>query len=443
MWTQAWTIWSIAQRSRRIVTDAPLDRSYRALLTVPSLSRVVGSMAIARVAQGMLAVALVLFTLREYGSAELAGIVTFATTFPSIVVSPIAGVLLDRHGRTRLIILDYLVALLGLVAIGALAMAHLLAPWLFVLIATLTSITGILSAVGLRSLFPIIVPEHLWERANALDSNGYVLAQLLGPPIAATLVAVLGGPAALVIIGLAYGGAALALIGIDEPQTVVTATGRLLDDAWQGLRYVWHNATLRGLGFAIAVLNLSGGVTTIVVPLLVLRQLGAGEAAVGLVFAMSGLSGLVSALLSGRIDSRGREWAMLVFPTIGMGMAIALMLPVAGSPSAGQPGAIDPALGFALIGGSLLLFGLLNGPLDIALFTVRQRRTDPSWMGRAFAISMGVNFTGVPIGAVLTGVIAERSLTGSIVLGVIACLASAVLAASLIPMSEAGARATV
>jgi MFS family permease len=421
------------------VTDIPLDASYRSLLRVPTLGRVILSMAVARVAQGMLSIAMVLFALTEYHSPELAGIVTFASTFPSIVVSPLAGVLLDRHGRTRLIILDYLVTLGALVLIGVLALAHLLPPWLLVLIATLGSLTGILSAVGLRSLFPLMVPEHLWERANAVDSNGYVLSSLLSPPIAASLVAFVGGPVALIVVGLAYGLAAVAIVGVTDPETEITATGSLLDDAWQGLKYVWRNATLRGLGFSIAVLNLTGGVTTIVVPLLVLQQLGQSEAVVGLVFAVSGVSGMVSALIFGRMDSRGREWAMLVFPTLGMAGAVALLLPVASSPVAGATGAISPLAGFLLIGASLFVFGLLNGPLDIALFTVRQRRTDPSWMGRAFAISMGFNYVGVPIGAVLAGLIASGSLTAAVLVGVVACLASALLAATLIPARDPAA----
>jgi hypothetical protein len=37
--------------------------------------------------------------------------------------------------------------------------------------------------------------------------------------------------------------------------------------------------------------------------------------------------------------------------------------------------------------------------MDIALFTMRQRRTDPAWIGRAFAVSMALNFVGFPIGA--------------------------------------------
>ena len=75
----------MAEPSRRA------DHSYRALLRVPSLGRILLGMAFARVAQAMVAIALVLFTLTEYHSPPLAGLVTFASTFPGIAISPIAG----------------------------------------------------------------------------------------------------------------------------------------------------------------------------------------------------------------------------------------------------------------------------------------------------------------------------------------------------------------
>jgi MFS family permease len=419
--------------------DHALDRSYRALLAVPSLGRILLGMGFARVAQAMVAIALVLFTLAEYHSPELAGLVTFASVFPGIAISPIAGVLLDRHGRIRLMIVDYVVAALSLAVVAGLAGVHALPAWLLVLIAVVMSLTSIFSSVGLRTLFPLLVPRHLWERANALDSNGYVVATIFGPPIAASLVAFGGGPTALFAIGLVYALTALSMVGVADPLTEVTATGRLLDDARAGLVYVWRNPTLRGLGVSVSVLNLAGGMTTIVIPLLVIRQLGASEALVGVLFAISGVSGMISALLFGRIDTRGREWRMLVVPPLGYGAAVALVLPVAFGAPFGTAGAIAPAFGIGLIAVAQLLIGLVNGPLDIALFTVRQRRTDPAWLGRAFAISMGFNFVGFPIGAALTGLIAANSLGGAVVLGIGACVASGILAALMIPARDPAA----
>jgi hypothetical protein len=94
---------------------------------------------------------------------------------------------------------------------------------------------------------------------------------------------------------------------------------------------------------------------------------------------------------------------------------------------------------------SMIIAGLANGPLDIALFTLRQRRTDPAWMGRAFTISMNLNFSGFPVGAAITGVMLTIwPAEVAIVFGISANLAAIVLGYLLIPVGdEAGSPATV
>jgi len=389
-------------------------------------------MQVARVAQGMVSVAIVLFTLDRYGSPAFAGLVTFASIFPGLLISPIAGALLDRHGRIRLVVLDYVVALLSLLLIGILALADLLPGWLLVVIATVSSLTSILSHVGLRSLFPILVPEPLWERVNAVDSNGYVVATIVGPPIAAVLVALLGGSVALVIIGLAFGVAAAVLFGVPDPPSKVVATGHILADAWEGMKYTWRNPTLRGLGFSITFGNLAHGMTTIVLPLIILQRFGLSEAVVGLAFAASGISGMISAFAFGRMDTRGREWSLLVWPMLALIPTVGLLLLAAGQATV--------PIGIALIVAEMLIVGLLVGPMDIALFTVRQRRTDPAWMGRAFSVSMAFNYLGVPIGAALAGIIASGSIeTAIVLLGIGGATASFIAAALLVPRDERAA----
>jgi MFS family permease len=392
--------------------------SYRALLDVPALGRILVGMSIARIAGGMLSVALVLFTLEEFGSPALAGAVTFVSVFPGIVVSPIAGALLDRHGRSRLVVLDYVVGAASLAVIGGLALAHALTPPLLLAIAAASSLTMPLSTSGLRSLLPLMVPKHLWERANAVDSNGYVLATLIGPPLAGALVQLAGGAAALLAVGSLLVLAALVLTGIPDPETDSASSGRLLVDAWRGLTYTFRNPTLRGLGLSISVLNLGGGALTIVVPIVVIDRLGLGPAVAGLAWAASGLAGMAAAFFFGRWDSRGRERQLLIWPMLGYAFALLLLMPVDG---------------IALVFVGLAATGFLNGPMDIGLFTIRQRRTDPAWMGRAFAVSMSFNFLGFPIGSAVAGTLVSISLVAAVGFAVIAALAGALIAWITIP----------
>jgi MFS family permease len=410
------------------VSEPAPSLSYRALFAVPQLSRVVASMQLARVAQSMLGVAIVLFALAEYDSPSLAGLVTFASIVPGLLIAPIAGALLDRHGRIRLIALDYAVAFASLILIGWLSLAGLLPVEVLIVIVVVTSLTSILSHVGLRTIIPLIVPSQLWERANAIDANGYVVATILGPPIAAAAVAILGPPIAMIVIAIPFGLATVAMIGLREPTTAVASHGNLLRDAWDGTRYAWNNRTIRGLGFSIGVTNLSWGMMTIAIPLIVLDALQLDAIWVGIAFAASGVSGMISALFFGRRDSRDRELPMIAIPTLLLAPAVALLLP-----TTGLFGPVDPGVGLLLVIVAMTLAGLFNGPIDIAMFTVRQRRTDPAWMGRAFAVSMAFNFIGFPVGAAIAGALATDSLPAAIVMGIVACVAGGLLALWLVP----------
>ncbi len=411
------------------MTEPHPSPSYRALLAVPSLGRVLAAMQIARIAASMIGIVIILFALQRYDSPPLAGAVAFASIAPGMVISPIAGALLDRHGRVRLIILDYLVATSSLLLVAGLAAADKLPWWLLLAIAAVSSLTAPLSSSGLRSLFPLMVPKPLWERVNAVDSNGWVLASLVGTPLGAVLAQTLGFEPTLSLIALAFFASAVVMIGAPDPRTDVHSTGNLLRDSWLGLVYTWNHRTLRGLAVSLSIMNLSGGVVQIVVPIMILNRLGMTEATVGYMFGLMGACGVVSAFLSGRLRTEGREKMLIVLPAFGFTAATALL--------------IWPA-GLLPIVLSMALAGLVNGPMDIAMFTLRQRTTDPAWMGRAFTVSMNLNFSGYPIGAAIAGVLVGLSLEATIVFAIVTNLAGAVLAQLLIPqMSPSATHAAV
>jgi predicted MFS family arabinose efflux permease len=379
-------------------------------------------MQIARIAQSMIGIVMILFALQRYNDPSLAGLVAFASIFPGLVISPIAGALLDRHGRVRLIIVDYLVGMVALAVVATLSLTSHLSAGLLVLVVSLASLTGPLSSSGLRSLFPLLVPEPLWERVNAVDSNGWVLATVVGAPLGAVVAQLVGFEVAMIGIAAAYGASALIMVGSPDPRTDVASTGNLMRDAWLGLVYTWNNRTLRSLAISLSTMNLAGGMIEIVVPVLILRHLGMGQEVVGYMFGLMGAFGVVSAFLSGRLKTEGQERRLILIPAAGFTMATALLL---------WPGSLLP------IAASMALGGLFNGPMDIAMFTLRQRKTDPAWMGRAFTVSMNLNFSGFPIGAALTGVMVSIwPVEVAIAFGVAMNALGAVLGYVLIPRGD-------
>lgn len=413
------------QRGGVSTLDTPV--TYRSLFAVRGFRRLGGATLVARTAAMMQALVLVLFVLQRFHSPPLAGLVVFASLVPGILLSPVAGALLDRHRRMLLIKLDYALAALALGAIAGLDAAGRLPVAALLVIVSVGSLTNPLSNSGTRSLFPIMIPRVLWERANAVDSGFYVVAAIAGPAVAGVLFGVAGAEAALLVTAALYLVGLLLLAGMAEPVLDRVAPGSLLGDAWAGLRYVVGHRELRGLAVATAVSNISFGIIGVGMPVLLLTRYHAGDSTVGLMWAVMGLAGLISGFIAGRMDSENREvWFILTGCAVGV-------LAMAGLLLAGAVGG-----GVVAVGAAMAAFGIANGPFDIGLFSLRQRVTAPAWMGRAFAVSMSLNYIGVPLGSALAGPIVEHSLAAAFGLAVLADALAAVAAVLMLRPRRGG-----
>ena len=391
-------------------------------MRVPGFARLYAGLLLGRVGGNTVAIALILFVLTRYHSPQLAGATAFFAILPGILVSPLAGALLDRRGRARFVVLDYLIAAFAVGLIAALSALHTLPPAALLAIVGLSSLTNPLSSAGARSLFPILVPQKLWERANGLDSSGHVFATLIGAPLGGALVGWLGGEWALAAAGVIFLAAAVVMLGLPDPSTATEAHGAVVRNAWLGLRYVVRNPTLRGLALTLSTLNLGWGILEIAIPVLVLNRLHHGPATVGLLWGGLGGAGLVSALLAGRVPTLGRERQIM------LGVIVVNVLAMATLPFANSVMAVAIAM---------IVIGAANGPFDISLFTLRQRRTDPAWFGRAFAVSMSINFVGTPIGSALAGPLIAQSLDVALWVAVAFGVVAAIFPMLTIPAREA------
>jgi MFS family permease len=407
--------------------QAPVSATYLQLLRLPGIARLTVGSLIGRLGNVMWQFVMVLFVLEQFHSPVLAGLTVFMGIAPGLLVSPIGGALLDRYGRSRLIALDYAVSAAGLIVIVALASTgHLGAPALLSL-AGISAVTGILSIGGQRSLLPRMLPRHMWDRGNAFDSMGYTITAIAGPPLGGILVGALGGRAALLVTAALYTLAALVFYRLPDPSALGAITVSIWRAALDGLRYVLRNASLRGLAIGLFVVNLQNGLLIIAIPVLVLTRLHGSPAQVGYLWGIQGAASAIAALAFGRFNSDGKErWTMAVAAWF-IAAAVSILL-IANS--------------YALVVIAAALTGLATGPFDIALFSLRQRRTEPAWFGRAFAVSASLNFSGVPVGSAIAGPIVHQSMGLTFVIGVIAALAAGVLVILLVPAKQGAAPET-
>jgi hypothetical protein len=112
---------------------------------------------------------------------------------------------------------------------------------------------------------------------------------------------------------------------------------------------------------------------------------------------------------------------MLVGGILGIGAGIAAI-------------ATGSALSELVLG--VVLVGLGSSVMDVALFSLRQRVTDPAWFGRAFAVSMHLNYSGIPVGSALSGPLLAISTPVALAAAVAFAVGAAALTFVMVPSSE-------
>jgi MFS family permease len=390
--------------------------TYRRLLGVPGFRQLLISSLLTRTASQMWTVGLLIFALQRYHSPSVAGVSLFLLIFPGLLLSPIAGALLDRHGRKRLMTLDFIVAAVCLAVIVILAAVDRLPVWGLYALLVGGSLTATLSLAGARSFFPLIVPRDLWDRGNAADSVLYGVANIAGPGLAGALIALLGSEAALVGAAVGFVVGALALQGVEEPARTGEVSGPILYEAWRGFCYVVTNRTLRWIAISFSTLNAGWGIVIVALPVVVFRLHG-NAAVVGSILALAGAAGVPAALVAGRIRTEGRERESMALFSAVMGIATLALL---------VPSMAVIAIGIGIVGGA-------DAASSVSAFSLRQRRTAQAWFGRAFAVSISLNVAGAPIGSALAGPVLGVSTTFAIVVAAVLTLAGSALMQLKIP----------
>jgi MFS family permease len=406
------------------------EPSYRALLAIPGMRPLAGTLLLGRLGGAMWSLALILFVLQRYHSPVLAGLTTFVAWVPGLLLSPLGGALMDRFGRVRLIALDMGIAVLTVLVIVLLSLTGSLTVTSLLVVVGVSSITGPLSWVGTRSLIPLVVPSPMWERGNALDATTANVATIAGPALAGVLFASTGALATLLVIGAVWLAAGLLVAGLrDMPVGPAPARG-IVREALEGLRYVARNRVLRGLAVLMPLANAAEGILQVALPVLFRSFPYGGSAVVGAVWSVFGLTAMVGALAGGRMATRGRERRIILWTLVLVAAAYGV---VAAAPLVALP--------LVAVAAGMAFAGVFVGLHDIAMFSLRQRAIASAWLGRAMSVSMSVNAVGLPVGTALAGPLIQVSLVGAMAAAAGVLALAAALCPLLLPAGTAGQRA--
>jgi MFS family permease len=363
---------------------------------------------LARTADEMVGLSVVLLVLDRTGSAALAGAAVAGYTLPAVATGPLLGAWLTGAGRRAPWALAANDLVLAGVAVGlVLAVGHV--P--VVVVVALTFCAGVtlpLTSAGYSSLLPGMVGRAALPGANTLDAVSVNGPAIAGPAVAGTLAATLGpGVAVLGVAVTALCGAAATLF---LRATVTTRAARrpdLLRLARTGLTHLVRTPPLRGATLVSAISL--GGVGLLVVALPArMTALGSGPASAGYLWTAFECGGLLSILL---IGPRLREIApeRVVYVTVaGYGVLLAVL-------------AVMPSVATTLVVAALA--GFAEGPTLPAVFAARQRHSPDHLLAQVAttgaSLKIGVFALGSALSGTLTGVLGP---TGMILLAAAAQL---------------------
>ena len=256
-------------------------------------------------AQGWLALELT-------GDAFLVGVVSAAGTFPVLLFALYAGVLADRYDRLRLVLGAQALLLIQASLLWWFQWsANMSIGWLFAL-ALFGGTVNALDIPARQSLIIDLVGREDLLDAIALNSSGFNLARIIGPSIAAVIIARFGLAWCFALNALSYGAVLIGLLRIHLPRQgsrAVQASPR--EGLWQGLAYMRRTREVAALMRMVAVYSIFGVPYLVLLPVIARDVLLQDARAYGFLLTCVGIGALIAALALAAVGQRVRRGRLL------------------------------------------------------------------------------------------------------------------------------------
>lgn len=362
---------------------------------------------------------------RLTGQPAMLGAVTFTALAPAFLLSPIAGLVVDRVDPRRLAMATQTGLLVQAAILGGLTVSgRITIPALFLL----AGLMGIISAFDLptgRVLVTRTVPREDLPNAIALVSAIFHASRIVGPSIAGFVVTWSGEGWCFVMNAASYLAALSGLLAMRLPSHVpISAGGSIGDHLLEGFTYLRHHRKVAQLFLLLGAVCLLAFPYTTLLPAFAKDVLSTNARGLGWIMAASGVGATLGALvLASKRDTVGLTRTMLLATF---------------------------ALGFLLVGfsftRSVWLSSLAIVPLAWAMVThmttnntLVQMTVPEALRGRVMALHGMVFLGAVPLGSLAGGLIASTfGVPATLALGGLGCSAAAVLSALWLRNLQAG-----
>jgi predicted MFS family arabinose efflux permease len=243
-----------------------------------------------------------------------------------------------------------------------------------------------------------LVPSSRISGGNAKLQVSQSGAQVIGPAVGGFLIRLMGAPLVILIDAVSFFGSALFLLRIRHREEPASRQNRrpLFTEIGEGLSFVVRQPLLRRVVATTSIGNLFNTVGQAMLVLFAIRDLGIGEAGLGIALSIGAVGGLIGAFTSEaiiRLIGEGRTIAYSMLPTA----VTSALVPLAAGRS--------EATAIAMLSISMVFFGFAVVVYNVAQVSFRQRLCPRPLLGRMNASVRFIVWGSMPIGALLGGVI--------------------------------------
>jgi len=251
---------------------------------------------------GMTWFALTIWAWELTGQATALALVAFFHFGPTVLLSPIAGALVDRWDRKLVMMLSDLAAGLMSVLVLLLYSTGHLEIWHLYLTGAFAGAFEAFQFPAYSAAVTTMVPKEQYVRANGMLSLAESASGVFAPLAGGILLGIVGisGVLAIDVVTFMVAIGALLLVRIPPPQTSESGQegkGSLWQESLYGFRYILKRPSLLGLQLVFLGSNLTASFSFAVLAPMILAQTGKDQVTLGLVQSVLGIGGVVGGLL--------------------------------------------------------------------------------------------------------------------------------------------------
>lgn len=329
---------------------------------------------------------------RLTSSPFMLGMLGFFQFLPVTFLSLWAGVVADRMDKRKLILITQTCALLQAVALAALVTTGVVRPWMVLALAFVFGMFNAFDLPARQSFLIEMVGKEDLSNAIALNSAAFNTARVIGPAFAGILVATIGEGGCFWLNALSYVAVLISLWRM-TPMEHAAHAHRAAATLMDGVRYAWGVKPIRNLLLLLAVCAGLGFQYMVLLPVYARDILHGGPQAYGLMVSAFGLGSLLSAVgMTRRLDRWDLRRNLLIGLTAG-GIGMAAF-------------AWSRAMPLTLVMGFLAGFGLILYVASTNMLL--QHTTEDSYRGRIMSLYTLMFVGTAPLGALLSGWVAQR-----------------------------------